>query len=159
MLSFCGNTIPAAKRYIHLPFNRYSFKPVPIGDLDFPIQSIPLYNYGSGSVEYDIDTTPIEVVRCTYLLDISRLQLQEENCGFPVLTMLSSSCGVLKPGDCHLIDFIFRPLELKEYNIDLQLRTSENKSYLVSIRGEGVRNPVSSRCMSDDLLFADGSFQ
>lgn len=63
-LLFSGTTVPATNVYLHVPSNRFSFMPVPIGERDAPVQVMTLQNCGLRPVDYEIDTSVLTAVCC-----------------------------------------------------------------------------------------------
>ncbi|XP_052004731.1 cilia- and flagella-associated protein 65 [Xyrauchen texanus] len=124
LLNFSGVTVERDRRYIHLSSNRHIFAPVEIGGFSPPKQVYELYNAGSLSLRYHIDTTPLK-------------QLMEENFSHPVLQCLNPD-GKVEPGLTALTEWIFSPLEAKTYSVDIPIHVVEGDSMFVTFEGRGI---------------------
>ncbi|ORX76894.1 hypothetical protein BCR32DRAFT_295949 [Anaeromyces robustus] len=125
IITLSGCTIPLNKKYIMFPSMSYRFKDVSISTSYPPIQHYLLRNCGSTNIEYIIDTTPLE-------------QLKKDNYNFEILKCLNSS-GVISPGESQSTEWIFKPLEAKEYSVDIPIHIKDGQTKIITFTGKGVR--------------------
>jgi len=106
----------------------YTLPPTPIGldwALTYPIE---IKNLGITKLKYQIDTTALET-------------LNTNNYDFRIFEIQNPE-GTLAPSDTQYIYILFRPLEAKEYSVDLAIKISDiegpsPQSHSLKLRGEG----------------------
>lgn len=96
--------------YIHFPSNTHSFAPVAIGEKECPKQVYNLFNGGSTQVKFEIDTSPLEM-------------LKSENFDHMILECLTPT-GVIAPGHSFSVEWVFYPLEARTYQVNLIMESS-----------------------------------
>ncbi|ORC85195.1 uncharacterized protein TM35_000371680 [Trypanosoma theileri] len=101
----------------------YNLHPVALGDVEPPLQTITLRNTASREVEYVVHEDLLRMVA-------------EKNCGFPVFQCLNPT-GKILAGESVQLKFYFRPLEAREYHIDVALWTVDGEEYDVQFHGIG----------------------
>ena len=106
----------------------YVFPPVPIG-LEWPITTpVEIKNLGIAKLKYQIDTTSLE-------------ELNRKNHDFRIFEIQNPE-GTLKTNETQHIYMLFRPLEAKQYSLDLPIKVQDIEgpsadSYFLRIRGQG----------------------
>ncbi|KAI8923507.1 hypothetical protein BC831DRAFT_417141 [Entophlyctis helioformis] len=126
MISFTGYSVPPGKKYLHLQSASHSLHPISIGVHNPPVQTYRLMNRGSVSLEYYIDTSSLE-------------RLKQENHNFDILSCLRSS-GTIPPGGMDYIEWIFHPLEEKQYEVDIPISVVSGRTRIVTIKGQGLQS-------------------
>ncbi|KAJ3105560.1 hypothetical protein HDU97_007902 [Phlyctochytrium planicorne] len=124
MIYFVGYTIPEDEKCLYFHSSHHRFQPVSIGSLDPPLQTYKLYNRGSLPLEYHIENSPLR-------------QLRDIEHSFDVFSCLNPS-GCIQPGGTVTVDWIFRPLEAKEYKVDIPISINGGKTHIVTFYGEGL---------------------
>eukprot|EP00842_Homolaphlyctis_polyrhiza_P005315 jgi/Hompol1/5785/HPOL_004691-RA len=105
LMLFTGYSVPPTKKYLHIQSAVHQLQPISIGVVYPPIQTYRLMNRSTVSLEYYVDTSSLE-----------RLKAQNHN--FDILKCPRSS-GIIQPGGIDYIEWIFHPLEEKEYEQQL----------------------------------------
>ncbi|KAI9333355.1 hypothetical protein DFJ73DRAFT_963215 [Zopfochytrium polystomum] len=123
IIYFIGLTVPSDQKCLHFPSTSHTFAPVPICTSSPPIQSFRLDNRGCVNLEYTIDTTPLRA-------------LQASEHSFEVFQCLNES-GSIPPGGFEFVEWIFRPLEAKEYEVDVPIRVDDGQVHIISFSGKG----------------------
>ena len=106
----------------------YVLPPVPIGlewAITYPVE---IKNLGITKLKYQIDTTKLE-------------ELNRQNYDFRIFEIQNPE-GTLKSNDTSHIYTLFRPLEAKEYSLDLPIKVSDIEGpsaerYMLRLRGVG----------------------
>lgn len=106
----------------------YQLPPVPIGlewAITYPIE---IKNLGITKLKYQIDTTQLE-------------ELNRENYDFRVFEIQNPE-GTLKSNETQHIYTLFRPLEAKDYSLNLPIKVSDIEgpsveNYFLRLRGQG----------------------
>jgi len=125
IVTLYGCTIPLNKKYIMFPSMQHRFKDVSISTSYPPIQQYFLRNCGSTNIEYMIDTSPLE-------------KLKKENYNFDILKCNNSS-GIIYPGETQYTEWIFKPLEAKEYSVDIPIHIKDGQTKIITFTGRGIR--------------------
>jgi hypothetical protein len=125
IITLYGSTIPLNKKSIMFPSMQHRFKDVSISTVYPPIQQYFLRNCGSTNIEYIIDTSPLE-------------KLKKDNYNFEILKCLNST-GIIYPGETQYTEWIFKPLEAKEYSVDIPIHIKDGQTKIVTFTGKGVR--------------------
>ncbi|KAJ1562128.1 hypothetical protein HK405_015525, partial [Cladochytrium tenue] len=123
---FAGLTVQPDVKCLFLLSNRHSFRPVSVGTAAPPLQSFRLANNGCVSLEYMIDVAPLKA-------------LCEAEHGFEVMRCLNER-GRIPPGGVHFVDWVFRPLEEKEYEVDIPIHLDDGQVHIVTFCGAGTRD-------------------
>ena len=55
-----------------------------------------------------------------------------------------TSSGVIGPGETQYLEWVFRPLEEKDYEVDVPISMVDGKTRMVTFRGSGVNQVVCS---------------
>ncbi|KAG8347264.1 hypothetical protein TRVL_01894 [Trypanosoma vivax] len=101
----------------------YQLHPVALGDLEPPMQSSTIRNTAAHSVEYAVQEDLVQ-------------QVSSANCGMPVFQCMNPS-GIIPPGASVQLHWYFRPLEERNYNINVSLRTVGGEEYTLQFSGFG----------------------
>ncbi|XP_070400520.1 cilia- and flagella-associated protein 65 isoform X3 [Nothobranchius furzeri] len=132
LLNFQGVTVEQDKPHLFAS-NQHAFAPVDVGDCRPPRQMYELYNGGAVQVHYEVDQTVLS-------------QLQMDNFNHPVLSCISPQGEVL-PGETATLEWIFSPLELKLYQMDVPIHIHDND--LITVRFEGCGTKTLTQSSSD----------
>ncbi|KAJ3049787.1 hypothetical protein HK097_009215 [Rhizophlyctis rosea] len=124
LINFNGYSVPPGKKCLHLQSSQHTFKPVPIGTDEASVQTYRLMNCGSVSLQYYVDLAPLERIR-------------SENKDVEIFQCRTSS-GVIGPGETQYLEWVFRPLEAKDYEVDVPISVVDGKTRMVTFRGSGV---------------------
>jgi hypothetical protein len=111
-LQLSGSTTEAAGHSLGLPPGQKQLvlQPVVLGELDSPVQSFLLHNNWSQAVRIELDTSPLH-------------RLAAQSWGFEVLRCVGDTeAGEVPPGGAHCLQFVFVPLEAKQYTAELPVR-------------------------------------
>ena len=127
VINLMGETLHR-RAYLNLIKKKYYLPPTPIGlewALTYPIE---IKNLGITKLNYEIDTSALEV-------------LNSNNFDFRIFDIPEKK-DTLMPGDTKYIYTMFRPLEAKEYKIDLPIKISDIEgpsphSHTLRLRGLG----------------------
>lgn len=127
VINLMGETL-ARRAYLNLLKKIYYLPPTPIGlewALTYPIE---IKNLGITKLNYEIDTSTLE-------------DLNKSNFDFCIFDIQNPK-GTLMPNDTQYIYTLFRPLEAKEYSIDLPIRISDIEgpsphTHSLKLRGKG----------------------
>ncbi|XP_013095381.2 cilia- and flagella-associated protein 65-like isoform X1 [Biomphalaria glabrata] len=137
MINFSGATVDIEKPYLHFSANKYTFNPVPIGELLSPIQVYEMYNGGAVPVKFELDLTPLNIIK-------------RQNFDQPVFECLNPS-GEILPGRTGFVEWRFSPLEAKTYMIDIPIYIHNGDTNIVTFKGIG----YDKRIMGDTMPFSD----
>lgn len=126
-IRFEGETLHR-RAQLQLIKHTYDLPPVPIGlewAITYPIE---IKNLGITKLKYQIDTSRLE-------------QLNAENHDFRVFEIQNPE-GTLKSNEISYIFTLFRPLEAKQYSLDLPIKISDiegpsTEPYTLRLRGTG----------------------
>eukprot|EP00002_Diphylleia_rotans_P038314 TRINITY_DN8696_c0_g1_i8.p1 TRINITY_DN8696_c0_g1~~TRINITY_DN8696_c0_g1_i8.p1 ORF type:complete len:701 (+),score=134.75 TRINITY_DN8696_c0_g1_i8:1009-3111(+) len=129
-IMFCGKTLRNEDPFLHMYDDVMNLESMPIGGDIYPVQYYELFNAGSGVLEFNIDTTPLQ-------------KLKEENMDCDVIKCDVTS-GEIAGGSRFLIPFIFQPLEPKEYTAVLDLTTNAGDKVAISVKGVAY-NPTNQK--------------
>ncbi|KAJ3035518.1 hypothetical protein HDV00_003672 [Rhizophlyctis rosea] len=128
LINFMGYSVPPGKKCLHLQSSQHTFKLVSIGTEEAPVQTYRLMNCGSVSLQYYVDLTPLE-------------RIKQENKDVEIFQCRTSS-GVIGPGETQYLEWVFRPLEQKDYEVDVPISVVDGKTRMVTFRGSGVQESV-----------------
>ena len=107
MINLIGETLHR-RAYLNLLKHTYFLPPTPIG-LDW-------------ALTYPIEMKNLGITKLTYQIDTSILEsLNQNNYDFRIFEIQNPE-GVLNQGETQYIYTLFRPLEAKEYAIDLPIK-------------------------------------
>ncbi|KAI3356474.1 hypothetical protein L3Q82_017688, partial [Scortum barcoo] len=123
LLNFQGVTVERDRPYLHFASKKHVFTSVTIGDCTPPRQVYELHNGGAVPVCYEVDTAVLS-------------QLQVDNFNHPVLCCLNPKGEVL-PGKTAMLEWIFSPLEVNTYNMEIPIHVQDGDSTLVRFEGCG----------------------
>jgi hypothetical protein len=124
LINLIGYSVPFSQKFLHLQSINHQFSPITIGTQHPPVQYYRLMNRCSSPLHYKIDTETIN-------------QLNQENYNFEILKLLNTE-GVIQPGEMEYLQFIFNPLEVKEYELDIPIIVNNGKRRMITIRGRGI---------------------
>lgn len=127
IINLIGETLQR-RAYLNLLKKIYYLPPTPIGlewALTYPIE---IKNLGITKLKYQIDCDPLET-------------LNQENFDFRIFEIQNPE-GTLAPNDTQYIYVLFRPLEAKEYAVDLPIKISDIEgpsphSHSLKLRAKG----------------------
>ncbi|KAI9203276.1 uncharacterized protein BJ171DRAFT_600142 [Polychytrium aggregatum] len=123
LIKFSGYSIPNGKKFIHFHTSQHTFSPVDIGTMDPPAQTYELINRGTIPLNYSIDLSALDWLRA-------------EGCDFPIFECRQSG-GTISPNGIEQIEWIFRPLEVREYEVDVPITVADGKTTMITFRGFG----------------------
>lgn len=123
ILYFVGLTLQPTQKCLHFNSNHHVFQPVSIGSTSVPIQSVRLANHGCVTLNYFIDTAPLKT-------------LKSSEHDFEVFKCLNQS-GSIPPGGVEYVDWIFRPLEVKSYEVDVPIKIDDDQIQIITFSGKG----------------------
>jgi hypothetical protein len=110
--------------YIHLPSKDVFLKPVAIGSTAPPVQSYTIYNDTETEMNYELDLTGVK-------------KLAQENYSFPVFECLNPRGKIPPNGESVNIDWIFLPIEVKEYNVKVPIKINGVEGSAVTFHAKG----------------------
>jgi hypothetical protein len=125
ILEFKGETL-SRRAHLRLCKDEYHIPPVPIG-LEW-------------SVTYPIEIKNLGITKLKYKVGLDNLEkLNKENFDFKVFD-IDNPDGVLMPNEIQYLYTVFRPLESKEYHIDLPIKVSDIEGVVqkISLKLNGV---------------------
>ncbi|KAJ3341397.1 hypothetical protein HDU91_000717, partial [Kappamyces sp. JEL0680] len=125
LINFIGYSVPPTQKFLHLQSINHELAPVNIGTVIPPIQYYRMMNRGTSQLQYSVDTSTIA-------------RMNSDNMDFAVLKCLKTQ-GVIPPGGIEYLEFIFNPLEEKEYELDLPITVDQGKTRMITLRGRGIR--------------------
>ncbi|KAJ3413734.1 hypothetical protein HDV05_007637 [Chytridiales sp. JEL 0842] len=128
VINFVGYTVPAQQKYVHFHSTKHVFDTVSIGASEPPTQTYLLTNRGSVTVDYTIDTSPLKT-----------LKANEHD--FDIITCRKDK-GSIAPGATEQIEWVFRPLEAKEYEVDIPFIIDGGQTQIITFSGKGMNPPV-----------------
>lgn len=126
-ITFRGETL-ARRAQLGLLKHTYHLPPVPIG-LDW-------------AVTYPVEVKNLGITKLKYQIDIARLEeLNKSNFDFRIFEIQNPE-GTLKSNDTQHIYTMFRPLEAKDYSLDLPIKVSDiegplKEEFMLRLRGKG----------------------
>ncbi|KAI8823829.1 hypothetical protein BJ741DRAFT_634238 [Chytriomyces cf. hyalinus JEL632] len=141
ILYFIGTTIPFEQKCLHFHSAHHTFAPVSIGTSNPPIQSFRLANHGLMHLTYTIDTAPLQ-----------KLKAAEHD--FAVFAC-NKVTGSIPPGGVEFVHWVFRPLEAREYSVDVPITTDDGKTSIITFSGHGIEEPphiASMNAKSEDTV-------
>ena len=121
-LHLIGETIRKEDMRIALP-QKHVYNSVGIGDEKPPVQVFTLHNKGVCEVPFFFEMNALE-------------KLREENYGCDIFDFLDSD-GIVPANGLSNIRCIFRPLEDKEYRVDLPVILGDGTNHVVTFVGRG----------------------
>ncbi|KAK3591649.1 hypothetical protein CHS0354_040559 [Potamilus streckersoni] len=137
LLNFLGVTVEQERHYIHFPANKHMFTPVPVGEKISPKQVYEMYNGGALPLRYEIDLTPLELIK-------------QENFDQAIFECLNPR-GEIPPGRSMAVEWRFSPIEAKTYMVDVPIRVHNGDTAIVTFTGVG----YDKRLMGDTMLMTD----
>ncbi|XP_071792552.1 cilia- and flagella-associated protein 65-like [Asterias amurensis] len=139
LLNFVGVTVDPECKYVHFPSNNHMFAPVPVGVASHPKQVYELYNGGAVPVMYQLDLTALE-----YIL--------QENYNHKIFECLNPS-GEIAAGRTANVEWVFSPLEAKQYKVDVPIHIIGGDTALITFSGVG----YDKRIMGQTMPMTDGT--
>jgi len=124
LINLRGVTVPLGSPYPQFAHLSHTLAPVVIGSNNPPIQYYELYNGGDAPLSF-------EVIKDT--LD----QLATDNYGMDVLQCLQTT-GRVQPHSISHIPFLFSPLEVRTYAVEVPIYIIGGETYHVTLFGEGI---------------------
>jgi hypothetical protein len=127
IINLMGETLHR-RAYMRLIKDIYYLPPTPIGlewAVTYPIE---IKNLGITKLKYHIDTSPLEA-------------LNQNNYDFRIFEIQNPE-GTLGPNEIQYVYTLFRPLEAKEYAVDLPIKISDIEGpcpnqHVLKLRGQG----------------------
>ncbi|KAI8813741.1 hypothetical protein BJ742DRAFT_377453 [Cladochytrium replicatum] len=125
LITFVGYSVSLGRKHLHFLRGVHEFQEVHIGTTSPPIQLYQLTNRGTVTLNYHLDLSPLQ-------------KIKEENSSFSVFECLRS-CGTISPGQVEYIPWVFWPLEVRQYEVDIPITVSDGKTKIITFRGAGVQ--------------------
>ncbi|KAL3899489.1 MAG: hypothetical protein SGCHY_002012 [Lobulomycetales sp.] len=122
LVNLTGYSVPLPKRYIHFSSSTHTFEPCDIGSSEFPVQVFS-FTLRSVSLDYSID-----------LSSVNKLE-------FPIFQCMKTK-GTILPGETDQVQWIFRPLEAKNYEVDVPITVEDGLTRVITFKGQGIRNII-----------------
>lgn len=122
-----GETLSSRRGFLVLEQPEFRFQPLPIGLRSGITQPIEMKNVGMAKLSYDVDLKPLSQFTSS------------QNYNFPVLDIQHNQ-GSLNPGETAFLYAMFRPLEAKEYEVQLPINVNDLESSCVlylDLKGQG----------------------
>lgn len=116
-----------AQHLLLLPSSRtFQFQPVPIGETDPPLQQYALRNGGNDPLGYSLDVSSLQ-------------RLAEDNYGFEIMKLASTAAatGEIEPHGTAILNWLFTPLEDKQYEAQVLVHLSSGDTQFITLRGNG----------------------
>eukprot|EP01060_Flectonema_neradi_P033496 TRINITY_DN5644_c0_g1_i4.p1 TRINITY_DN5644_c0_g1~~TRINITY_DN5644_c0_g1_i4.p1 ORF type:complete len:1741 (+),score=268.72 TRINITY_DN5644_c0_g1_i4:45-5225(+) len=123
VLNFSGRTLSAEEKHLDILQQEHVFSPVAIGERHAPMQFYELRNSSHVPVSYELAADPFVAI-CDACYD------------FPVFQCLNSY-GDIPPLSSVQLQWYFRPLEAREYNITVPIVVQGGPTYEVKFIGNG----------------------
>lgn len=102
-INFVGYSVIASKRVLQIPASVHYMEPIAMGVAEAPIQMQRIINRGTVPLEYSLDTSVLD-------------QHKEENYDFEIFKCRKTK-GVIPPNGVEFLEWIFRPLAAKNYEV------------------------------------------
>ncbi|KAJ3320632.1 hypothetical protein HDV06_005150 [Boothiomyces sp. JEL0866] len=131
LINFIGYSVPETQKFLHLQSINHRFENIDIGTSSPPVQYYRLMNRGSSDLEYTIDPSAIQ-------------RLNEENNQFEILKC-NKTGGIIPAGEMDYLQFVFNPLEVKDYELDLPITVDNGKTRMISFRGSGIQQNLPNK--------------
>ena len=134
------------RAYMRLLKDVYHLPPTPIG-LDWAVTyPIEMKNLGITKLNYSIDTTQLEA-------------LNSSNYDFRIFEIQNPE-GKLAPNDTQYIYTLFRPLEAKDYAVDLPIKISDiegpsDHQHVLKLRGKGYHPEQTDKIPKEVKFYED----
>lgn len=123
MLNFVGTSVEPGERYIQFYSTTHHLLPVELGAQGAPIQQYELWNGGTVPIHFQVDMSQLE-------------QISISNYGFWVLDCLTPE-GTLAPNKSFVTQWVFNPLEAREYIFDIKIDLEHCEPALIRFIGHG----------------------
>ena len=123
LLLLRGYTLEEGARHLDMVAEAHSFSPVRVGDPRPPMQYSELRNTSLVPVTYELDSGPFA-------------KIYEDNHHFPIFQCLNSY-GEIAPMCSVMLQWYFRPLEAKEYQMTVSVAVKDGPAYPLALKGVG----------------------
>ena len=141
MLNLVGTSVEPGEAYIQFYSTTHHLLPVELGAHGAPVQQYELWNGGTVPVHFQVDMGQLE-------------QVSGSNYGFWVLDCLTPE-GVLPPNKSFVTQWVFNPLEAREYVFNIKIELENREPAMITFVGHGFdkRDPTSDmpRTLTDHL--------
>ncbi len=112
-------------RLLSTPAQRtLTFEPTPIGEASPPLHTFLLRNGGFSDVSFSLDLAAVK-------------QLAQDSWGFEVIRLRSEASGTVPDQGVLPLNWLFAPLEAREYTAVVPVRLSDGSAELVTLQGRG----------------------
>ena len=122
-MDLLARTLPADLPLLVLPAAESVLRPVAIGDTEPPLQAVELRNGGPAPLRYRLDPAPFAA-------------LKAESYDFAVLSCTNPE-GTIPPYGTVLLNFLFQPLEAREYSASIPVAVEGSDGAELVLRGRG----------------------
>ena len=78
--------------------------------------------------------------------------MRDENYGIDIF-QLKNPTGIVASGQLAFLEWIFKPIEAKEYHCEVPISIEGGKTKIVNFRGRGLKGNVGQFCWTFFLLF------
>ncbi|CAF1519688.1 unnamed protein product, partial [Adineta steineri] len=123
MLNLVGISVEPGEIYIQFYSTIHHLLPVELGAQGVPVQQYELYNGGTVPIHFQVDMSQLE-------------QISLLNYGFWVLDCLTPE-GIIAPNKSFLTQWVFNPLEAREYVFDIKIDLENDEPALITFIGQG----------------------
>lgn len=121
-----GRTLNIDQVSLQFTSMQHQFKPVVVGAYNPPIQYYPLKNCSDVETRYTVDMSTLD-------------DFSEENHGYTIID-LENPQGKIPAGGVTLLRFIFNPMEVKDYNLEIPISIQNDDTYFVQFSGSGIKD-------------------
>ena len=123
MLNLVGTSVEIGQPYVQFYSTVHHLLPVELGAQGAPVQQYELWNGGTVPVRFQVDMNQLE-------------QISLANYGFWVLDCLTPE-GVIAPSKSFVTQWVFNPLEAREYVFNLKIDLDTLEPAIITFTGRG----------------------
>ncbi|GAX84981.1 hypothetical protein CEUSTIGMA_g12402.t1, partial [Chlamydomonas eustigma] len=102
----------------------FTFEPTPIGETMPPLYTYLLRNGSPGDVGFTLDLSAVK-------------RLTKENWGFEIIKLRSEASGTVPELRSAPLNWLFTPLEAKQYSVDVPVLLEDNSVEVFTLQGRG----------------------
>lgn len=125
LLNLVGRTLQFYEKHLVVSETPFDLGGVVLGERRPPLRGMTLRNGGPSEIRYQLDTEPLT-------------RLSETNHGFEVLTVRNPD-GCIPVGESVQLEWLFTPIEEREYEVELPLLVWGAETTYITLRGRGIR--------------------